>query len=301
MYRGIETSFWDDPKVKTLDPAGKLGFLYLITNRHSHVSGIYILQGFLAQHETGLSDRVWHRVSDTLSELGLACFDGKTDVVWVVNMFGYQGRGEKNERAAAAHLASLHNSTLVRDFLRKYPAVERYISDRVSDRVSDTSSELRQQEQEQEQEREQEQEQEETDRPPSGTPGAVAPSPAASPNHAGEIAQVIDHYRKLHPHYRGGTKDKTKIRQRLAEGYTVEQLQAAIDGCHRTPYNLGENKDAKQYLSLELIVRDAKHVTQFLETPAVTLVAQPMIDKSKRAIDNWLRMKEIEDEQRRQN
>ena len=43
------------------------------------------------------------------------------------------------------------------------------------------------------------------------------------------------------------------------------ELQRAIDGCHHTPFNLGENDRGEKHLGLELICRDADHVTRFIE------------------------------------
>ncbi len=40
-YRVIEDRFWTDPWVRGLTPLERLLFLYLVTNRHGHSSGIY--------------------------------------------------------------------------------------------------------------------------------------------------------------------------------------------------------------------------------------------------------------------
>ena len=155
VYRSIETSLWDDPKVRQLPPHAKLLFVYLISNRHSHVSGIYILPAVLGQYDTGISSREWDTLCDTLSRPGLARFDPSIDVVWVVNMFRYQGRGEKVERSAAAQLQTLHNSFLIAEFCKAYPPVSKHLPDRVLDRAS--RPRIQEQEQEQLQEEEQEQ------------------------------------------------------------------------------------------------------------------------------------------------
>lgn len=151
MYRTIDTSLWDDPKVKKLEPLAKLLFMYLITNRHAHVSGIYYLPPILAAHETGLTAARLDTLLNTLSGPGLARFDRETSVVWVRRMFFYQGKGEKNQRAAANHLATLHNSPLINDFIALYPAVKRHVKDRVSDTPSGVGTQEQEQEQEQKQ------------------------------------------------------------------------------------------------------------------------------------------------------
>lgn len=152
MYRTIDTALWTDPAVRKLDAAGKLLFVYLITNPHAHVGGIYYLSPTWAIHDTGLAASKLDTLSDTLSGLGLARFDQKTDVVWVCKMFKYQGGGEKLERSVGRHLVSLHNSFLIKEFLELYPRVRRYIPDTLSDTLSHTPSEVGSKEQEQEQE-----------------------------------------------------------------------------------------------------------------------------------------------------
>src|SRR5688572_3122740 len=42
-FRTVQTHFWTDPDVRKLPPDSKLLLLYLITNPHTHVSGIYYL------------------------------------------------------------------------------------------------------------------------------------------------------------------------------------------------------------------------------------------------------------------
>src|SRR5262245_22626761 len=98
MYRVIDTALWTDPRVKALPTDGKLLFLYLITNSHAHVSGIYYLPAVTITHETGLAARRLDTLSDTLSRAGLASFDRSAEIVWVIKMLLYQGKGEKIHR-----------------------------------------------------------------------------------------------------------------------------------------------------------------------------------------------------------
>ena len=76
---------------------------------------------------------------------------------------------------------------------------------------------------------------------------------------------ICEHYKTHHPTARPGDKERKLIRDRLKEGYTVDDLKRAIDGCHRTPHNLGDNERGTKYLSLSLIMRSSSHVIRFLE------------------------------------
>lgn len=92
-------------------------------------------------------------------------------------------------------------------------------------------------------------------------PNETEPKGASAP----DVMAVIAHYRSFHPRARPGDKERKLIRARLKEGYSVADLQAAIDGCHRSPHHCGENPSGTCYQTLELIVRDSKHVQQFME------------------------------------
>ena len=110
------------------------------------------------------------------------------------------------------------------------------------------------------------------------------PCPAA-PNDSVDVKAVFDHYREYHrqAHKRPNSKGKEwkSIKARLAEDYTVDDLKAAIDGCHRSPWHMGENPGGAKYDSLELIMRDSSKVTQFMEVPEHAPV---LSEASRRAI-----------------
>ena len=148
MFRTIETSIWTDPKVSSLASDGKLLFVYLVTNSHGHLGGIYYLPRVLMQLETGIAKSRLDTLCDTLSDLGLVKFDTAREVVWVVNMLRYQGRGDKVNRSVAKHVQTLHKSCLIKDFATHYPEVSAIMEDTLCDTLSDTPST---QEQEQEQ------------------------------------------------------------------------------------------------------------------------------------------------------
>ncbi len=144
MYRTIDAAFWTDPKVKKLDSAGKLLFLYLITNPNTHVSGIYVLPLRYAAADLGISLNTLSANLDTLSGLGLCAVDRATEVVWVRNMMRFQGRGEKNLKSAAYHVAEdLHGSYLCDQFLDEYPEVAKFTGRPKKDKRESIPKDLR--------------------------------------------------------------------------------------------------------------------------------------------------------------
>lgn len=76
---------------------------------------------------------------------------------------------------------------------------------------------------------------------------------------------VVERYRKHHSKARPGEKVRRRIRDRFKEGFSVEDLCRAIEGCHVSPWHCGENPDGTLYQSLDLIVRDSEHVHSFIE------------------------------------
>jgi hypothetical protein len=57
-----------------------------------------------------------------------------------------------------------------------------------------------------------------------------------------------------------------RIKARIREGYTVDDLKAAVDGCKASDFHQGRDpkSDGKVWDDLELICRDGKHVEQFM-------------------------------------
>jgi hypothetical protein len=92
----------------------------------------------------------------------------------------------------------------------------------------------------------------------------------AEPRSRLDALVVFAHYRSLHPRSfpdpKPASAEWKAIQRRLAEGFTVADLCDAIDGCHKTPHNLGQNDRGTKYLGLDLIVRTGSQVTRFAET-----------------------------------
>lgn len=84
-----------------------------------------------------------------------------------------------------------------------------------------------------------------------------------------DVIAVFDAYRKHHPRAFATPKPASKewrlIAGRLKEGFSVEDLVQAIEGCHVSPFHCGENDRQTKYQSLELIVRNGSQVSKFIE------------------------------------
>ena len=81
-----------------------------------------------------------------------------------------------------------------------------------------------------------------------------------------QIREVFDHYKATlnHPTIRLTADRRGKIRARLRDGRSVDDLKRAIDGCAASAYHMGDNDDGKVYDSTDLIFRNDGKVEQFI-------------------------------------
>lgn len=81
-----------------------------------------------------------------------------------------------------------------------------------------------------------------------------------------DVRRVFDHWREVMTHPRAvlDTKRTKLIARWLKPGsYTADDLCQAIDGCSKTPHNMGQNDTGTRYDDLGLILRDADHIDRF--------------------------------------
>jgi hypothetical protein len=82
-----------------------------------------------------------------------------------------------------------------------------------------------------------------------------------------EVETVFDYWkhRTGHPDAKLTREREMKIRGRLEEGYTVEELQQAVEGCRGSPFHQGDNERGHRYDDITLICRSGSKVEQFVE------------------------------------
>lgn len=64
------------------------------------------------------------------------------------------------------------------------------------------------------------------------------------------------------------TKRRRMVKGRLSDGYTEEQLHAAIDGIASSPWHRGENPSGTRYDTFQFVFRDGENVEKGLERAA---------------------------------
>ena len=100
-----------------------------------------------------------------------------------------------------------------------------------------------------------------------------------------EVAEIFSYWRDIMGHTRAkmDIKRAQVIRDRLRDGYTVEDLCLAIDGCASSSFHMGMNDRHTAYDSITLILRDADHVDRFIS----------MGEQARRIIDAREQRKEV--------
>lgn len=83
---------------------------------------------------------------------------------------------------------------------------------------------------------------------------------------ADQVLQVFQHWKDTMGHKRArmDLKRAQVIRDRLRDGYSVEDLTLAIDGNAASDWHQGNNDRRMKYDAIELILRDAAHVDRFI-------------------------------------
>ncbi len=81
-----------------------------------------------------------------------------------------------------------------------------------------------------------------------------------------DVKEIFSHWQTVmnHPKAKIDKKRANKIVQSLKLGYSLAELKEAIDGCAKTPFNMGQNDKGQRYDDIELILRDASHIDRFI-------------------------------------
>jgi len=122
----FDTECWSDPWIQERSPLGKLLFVYLWTNTHRNISGLYVITKKTIADETGLTRK---QVDDFLGELDPKVkYDPVHSVCWVVKHVRRQFlRGEKispkQKEGIRRHALKLRWHPFFRDFSDAYPEI----------------------------------------------------------------------------------------------------------------------------------------------------------------------------------
>ncbi|MFZ2315993.1 MAG: hypothetical protein WAW86_10120 [Gammaproteobacteria bacterium] len=112
----------------------------------------------------------------------------------------------------------------------------------------------------------------------------TSPACVSDPKSLASTQEVFSHWQHVmnHPRAKLDGKRKSKILQALKLGYGVDGLKQAIDGCSKTPYNMGKSESGQKFDDISLILRDAEHIERFINnainTPNEVMTSRSLIN-----------------------
>lgn len=171
-YSKISPKFWvgnTGRQIRKLGVETQLVAMYLLTNPHCNMIGIYYLPIVYISHETGIPIEGASKALQSLCDIQFCQYDDHSEYVWVHEMAFFQIGAEldpKDKRVKGINeaYAALPNLPFIKDFYEKYCEAFHLEICRENAKkfnpIEGASKPLASQEQEQEQEQKQEQEQE---------------------------------------------------------------------------------------------------------------------------------------------
>ncbi len=136
-----------------------------------------------------------------------------------------------------------------------------------------------------------------------GSPAAPAAAATAQEKYMPSVREVFAHWQQVHNHPQAKLDPKRYrvVVARLKDGYSVDQLKLAIDGCKKSPHHMGENDRHTVYDDLELICRDGAHVDKFIKlsgAPAQAIALTAAGRQTATAAQSWLAKRATEEASR---
>jgi hypothetical protein len=257
-YAKVAPQFWTGETGRAMRGDTELQVLamYLMTAPGANMAGVYYLPLPTLAHETGVPPKALMKALRRASEGGFAHYDERTETVWVPEMARFQvgvsmKPGDNRIAGLVSMLWCVPKSPFIKNFYEKYKDAYHLPEEGpwkgLARGFGGASEALGSHEQEKEQEKEQEPEEDEPD-------VAIA-------------RRVFSAWRLATGHTDAKFDDKrsARIRARLNEGFTEEDLVLALEGWKRDPWCQGRDpNNSKVYDRVETIFRDAGQVEKFI-------------------------------------
>lgn len=254
-YGQIQCSFWTDPDIQGLSDQARSLACYLLTGPHSNGLGCYRLPDGYIQADFGWTSQTVSKGFGELFEIGFCNRCASTQFVLIPKFLKWNPVA--NPKVAIAREREFRavpkKSAVYQQLAESMSKHGNHWSEGFANHIETVSKRYAKQDPTQ----------------PDPNQNQTRPESLSSgkPDHSAAIRSVFAHWQERCEHPRAKLDDKRKrlIRARLQDGYTVDDLTKAIDGCARSPFHQGDNKDGKVYDGLDLICRDGAHVDQFLK------------------------------------
>ncbi len=91
------------------------------------------------------------------------------------------------------------------------------------------------------------------------------------------VKEIFEYWQEVmnHPKAKLTPGRRQKIKARLTQGYSIEDIKKAIDGCKASPHHMGQNDTGTVYDAIELICKSGEKLEFFMQ-------------KANKPIERWL-------------
>lgn len=251
-YGSVSPRFWTQGTGKALrgDAEAQLVALYLITSPHSTAWGIFHCPALYIAHETGLSIEGASKGLRRLIEGGFCEYDEASEMVFVVQMARYQIAESLQPRDKRVPWLWKEIEKLPKHWKTRFLAVHGCAFSLI-DRTTEVSPIEGPSEPHRSHEHEHEHEQDRKSMSTSSTD---------------PVDSIFDHWRTVHEHPKAVLDKKRRALIRSAlKSYDEQQLKDSISGYKNSPHHTGVNERNTPYDTIELMLRDAKHIDMGLK------------------------------------
>jgi hypothetical protein len=119
MQRDIESTLWGRPDFRKLSPDARFLYVYLRTNHHTHLSGLYFIHIEDMMADTGMDKDQVIKALEELDQHRIAHYDPEVAYIWVLGFLRF--RSPKLDQAVVKHLNKYVPETpLVEAFLETF-------------------------------------------------------------------------------------------------------------------------------------------------------------------------------------
>lgn len=253
-WRKVDVRLWGDERVRKLSKPAACGlvlWLYLLTAKES-----VALPGAVSAGPGALSEALgWPRPAflRAFSELeaqGMAQADWAAGLVWLPNALKFNPPQSPNAvKAWAKAWEELPDCDLKRRVHRQVASYLEAMGEAFAKAFPEASPQaIADPEAEQIQR------------------GAEAETDTETAPRGRAVREVFEHWQKTlnHPNAKLTAERERVVNARLKQGYSVDDLKQAIDGCAKTPHNIGHNETGQHFDDLELICRKGSQVERFM-------------------------------------
>lgn len=279
-YGKVFRRIWSSPEFMAASEDARTMTLYLLTTEHGTSEGLFRLPLAYASNDLRWS---FERASNALDELvrtGFIGYDEALGIVLIVKALRWnKPTSPNNVKGAANAVAELRDTPLRQVFLEQ---CDLYCPELATELTSVNGWERRTSDPVEEAELGTPSEGPSKDLPTpfEGGPHSPTPTPTPTPtpqNHlsssqanttrTAEVQAVFEHWQTQldHPNAKLDAKRTKAITDRLKDGYTVDQLQTAIDGILLDPHKMGNNDRRRKFDDIELACRTAANVDALID------------------------------------